>query len=275
MLVLDLFSGIGGFSLGFERAGLRTVAFCEASPFARAILRRHWPGVACYDDVCTLSAARLRADGVPLPHIVCGGFPCQDISTAGGGAGLDGLRSGLWRHMLRLVGECRPAWVVIENVPALRVRGADRILGELAASGYACWPVVVGAAHAGAPHRRQRSFLLAHAARAGLEGRVDRSAVPPARLCVERFGGWLPEPGLGRVVDGLPARVDRRTRLTALGNAVVPEVAQAVAEAILAVSGQATNAGPAELPPYAAAERTRSANVLRNLTTLGATTARQ
>jgi DNA (cytosine-5)-methyltransferase 1 len=256
--VLDLFSGIGGFALGFERSGLQTIAFCESSRYARAILRRHWPGVPCYDDIRTLTARRLHADGVPDADIICGGFPCQDISAAGRGAGLDGDRSSLWRHMRRLVVECRPTWVVVENVAALRVRGADRVLGELEAAGYACWPLVVGAGHAGAPHRRQRCFILAHAAREGLEGRCGHPAQSPPGLPVERRGGWLPEPGLGRVADGLPARLDRRARLTALGNAVVPDVASAIAEAI-----------------QAAAERTRSANVLRNLATFGATTARQ
>jgi DNA (cytosine-5)-methyltransferase 1 len=258
MLTLDLFSGIGGFALGFERAGLRTIAFCEASAFSRAILRRHWPGVPCYDDIRTLTAKRLYADGLPQPDIICGGFPCQDISAAGQGAGLNGDRSSLWQHMQRLACECRPAWVVVENVAALRVRGADRVLGGLEAAGYACWPLVVGAGHAGAPHRRQRCFILAHAAGTGLEGRCGEPARPPPGLPAERRGGWLPEPGLGRVVDGLPTRLDRRARLTALGNAVVPDVAFAIAEAI-----------------QAAAERTRSAKVLRNLATFGATTARQ
>ena len=261
MPVLDLFSGIGGFSLGFERAGLRTIAFCEANPFARAILRRHWPKVPCYRDIRTLTGRVMQDDGVPSPDIIIGGFPCQDISAAGKGAGLDGRRSGLWADMLRLVGECSPAWVVVENVPALRVRGADRILGELEAAGYTCWPLVVGATHAGAPHLRQRCFILAHAACAGLEGRVPQPASAPPGLRVAGRGGWLPEPGLGRVVDGLPARMDRRPRLTALGNAVVPEVATAIAEAILAAQ--------------AAADRTRSAKVLRNLATFGATIARQ
>ncbi len=222
MTVLDLFSGIGGFSLGLERAGLRTAAFCEAAPFARAVLRRHWPAIPCYDDIRTLSAARLRADGVPRPGLVAGGFPCQDISAAGAGAGLDGARSGLWRHMLRLVRECRPAWVVVENVPCLRVRGADRVIGGLEAAGYACWPLVVGAVHAGAPHRRQRAFVLAHAPCTGLEGRLGQPDEAAPGLPAERRGGWPAEPGLGRVVDGLPARLDRRARLTALGNAVVP-----------------------------------------------------
>lgn len=247
MNVLDLCSGIGGISLGLERAGLRTVAFCEAAPFARAVLRRHWPAVPCYDDLRCLSADRLAADGVPQPGLVCGGFPCQDISTAGKGAGLDGSRSVLWWHVLRLVRECRPAWVMVENVPCLRVRGADRILSALEAAGYACWPLVVSAAHAGAPHRRQRVFILAHAAGAGLEDGLGQPACSSPGLPVERRGGWPAEPGVGRVVDGLPAGLDRRARLTALGNAVVPDVAFAIGRAIL--SAQATKLQPLPCEP--------------------------
>ena len=258
MNVLDLFSGIGGFALGFQRAGLQPVAFCERDGFARAVLAQGWPDVPCYDDILTLTAERLRRDCVPPPDIVCGGFPCQDISLAGRGAGLRGARSGLWDEMLRLVRECGPDWVVVENVPALRVRGADQVLDGLEAAGYACWPLVVGAAHAAAPHRRARVFLLAHAHRARLEDRVCGTADPHAILPTERRGGWPAEPGVGRVAHGVPARVDR---LRALGNAVVPDVAEMIARAILAAQ--------------AAVEPTRSANTLRNLATLGATTTRQ
>ena len=258
MNVLDLFSGIGGMALGFERAGLRPVAFCEAGAYARGVLARAWPGVPCYPDIRALSAERLRADRVPRPDVLCGGFPCQDVSAAGAGAGLGGQRSGLWFEMLRLVRECRPDWVVAENVPALRVRGADRVLAGLEAAGYACWPLVVGAAHAGAPHRRGRVFVLAHAAGARLEGGLPRPAQPPPRLPTERRGWWAVEPGMGRVADGVPARVDR---LRALGNAVVPDVAEMIAQALLAAQ--------------AAAERARAPNALRNLATFGPTTARQ
>src|SRR5579872_6873575 len=91
--VLDLFSGIGGFSLGLERAGMRTVAFCEVNDFCRRVLAKHWPSVPCYDDVRTLTADRLRADGI-APDIICGGFPCQDLSVAQGASreGLGGKR---------------------------------------------------------------------------------------------------------------------------------------------------------------------------------------
>src|ERR1043166_1608528 len=114
MNVLDLFSGIGAFSLGLERAGMRTVAFCEIDPYCRAILRKRWPGVPCYDDVRTLTAAHLTSDGIRV-DVMCGGFPCQDLSVAGLGAGLAGERSGLWSDYARLIGELRPSYVIVEN----------------------------------------------------------------------------------------------------------------------------------------------------------------
>ena len=234
-----MFSGIGGFALGLERVGFRVGAFCESDPFARSVLQRHWPAIPRYDDIRTLSAGRMQADGVPRPNLICGGFPCQDISPAGPGAGLQGHRSALWAEMLRLVGECRPAWVVVENVPALRVRGADEVLASLEGEGYACWPLVVGAANAGAPHRRQRVFILAHAAGARLEVRRASPAVEAPRVPAERRGRWQAQPGVRRVADGLPARLDRRSRLTALGNAIVPAIASEIGRAILHVEALA------------------------------------
>lgn len=162
MNVLDLFSGIGGFSLGLERAGFRTVAFCEREPFCRTVLARWWPGVPCYEDVRTLTADRLETDGISV-DVICGGFPCQDISVAGKGAGLDGERSGLWFEYARLIRELRPLFAIIENVPRLRTLGADRVLSDLEGLGYTAEPFVVGAVHAGAPHKRQRAWIVAHA----------------------------------------------------------------------------------------------------------------
>ena len=242
MIVLDLFSGIGGASLGLHWAGMRTAAFCESDRFCVGVLARHWPGVPIYDDIRTLSAARLRDDGVPRADLLVGGFPCQDTSLAGRGAGLLGARSGLWADMVRLVAECRPRWVVAENVPGLRGRGADRVLGGLESLGYACWPLVVGAVHAGAPHRRQRVWVVARAAAAdaagaGLEVGERGAAGAPPRLPAERRGGWAAEPGLRRVGDGVPAGLDRVKRIRALGNAIVPANAAMVGRAILAADG--------------------------------------
>ena len=136
MNVVDLFSGIGGFALGLERAGMRTVAFCECDPFCRAVLRQHWPDVPCYDDVRAVTAARIRGDGIIDVDVIAGGFPCQDISQAGRGAGIDGNRSGLWREFARIIGEVRPSYVIVENVAALLGRGIGVVLGDLAALGY-------------------------------------------------------------------------------------------------------------------------------------------
>ena len=241
-VVVDVFSGIGGLSLGLHWAGWRTYAFCEGAPLPRAVLRRHWPDVPIYPDIRRLTARRLRDDGVPPPALLCGGFPCQDISLAGQGAGLAGGRSGLWREMARLVAECGPRWVVVENVPALRSRGADRVLDDLEALHYACWPVVVGAAHAGAPHRRARAWIVAQAVPAdaggaGLEERFGGAAEPAPGLPVERRGGWPAAPGVRRVGDGLSAGLDRARRIEALGNAVVPGVAAMIGRAILRMEG--------------------------------------
>ena len=162
--VLDLFSGIGGFSLGLERAGMRTVAFCEIEPYPRAILRQHWPSVPCYDDVRALTAERLAADGIGPIDVICGGFPCQDISTAGKGAGIEGERSGLWSEYARLVGELRPRFVIVENVAALLGRGLSVVLGDLAALGFDAEWNCIPASAVGAPHRRDRIWIIAYPA---------------------------------------------------------------------------------------------------------------
>ena len=167
MRVLDLFSGIGGFSLGLERAGMRTVAFCEIDPFCRAVLAQHWPEVPIHDDVRTLTGDALRARGIAV-DVICGGFPCQDLSFAGKRAGLEGARSGLWGEYARLIGELRPRFVVVENVPGLLSLGMGTVLGDLAALGYdATWDCIPAAA-VGAPHRRDRVWIVANAASARL-----------------------------------------------------------------------------------------------------------
>jgi DNA (cytosine-5)-methyltransferase 1 len=166
--VLDLFSGIGGFSLGLERAGMRTVAFCEIDPYCRAVLAKHWPTVPCFTDVTRLEAGMLELAECGGIDLICGGFPCQDISVAGKGAGLAGARSGLWSHFARLIRELRPRWVVIENVSALLTRGVDIVLGDLAEIGYDAEWHCIPATYVGAPHRRDRVWIIAYP---GSEGR--------------------------------------------------------------------------------------------------------
>jgi DNA (cytosine-5)-methyltransferase 1 len=368
MNVLDLFSGIGGFSLGLERAGMRTVAFCESDAFCRRVLAKHWPGVPIYGDVRTLTAARLAADGIIAPladaiigasgcshgtafipgnvleaskrqeisnglgigcnwtgiDLICGGFPCQDISVAGKGAGIGGERSGLWSEFARIIGEVRPRYVIVENVAALLGRGISRVLGDLAALGFDAEWHCIPASAVGAPHRRDRIWIVAHPARdvrsERKEGGAEWQRVGPRRqpvhghcesgsccfnpnecdgndcwllrhpeqapdmadaseprlqgcsrqglsrswgTSIELAGGdsgvsytngkptqrltiswgecgqWLTEPDVGRVANGVPARVDR---LRVLGNAVVPQIAEIIGRAIMSIERDEYNA---------------------------------
>jgi DNA (cytosine-5)-methyltransferase 1 len=163
--VLDLFSGIGAYALGLERAGMSIAAFCEIEEYPRRVLRRHWPDVPIYDDVRTLDAATLRRDGIAV-DVVCGGWPCQDFSPAGTGAGLDGARSGLWVEIARILGDVRPRWAVLENSSNLLGinGGADfgRVLGDMAALGYDVEWHCLPAAAFDAPHIRDRLWIVAH-----------------------------------------------------------------------------------------------------------------
>lgn len=249
MNVLDLFSGIGGFSLGLERAGMRTVAFCEIEPYPRRVLARHWPGIPIYDDVKTLTAARLRTDGIAVDAI-CGGFPCQDISVAGKGAGIaEGTRSGLWSEYARLIDELRPRYVIVENVAALLSRGLDRVLGDLASLGYDAEWHCISAAAVGFPHERDRIWIIGHPNRADADGEgsthlshKDFDEWAPKKIIKER-DRWVDELVSGnvalragsyadalRILDGIPAWVDRTS---ALGNAVVPQIPEIIGRAIM------------------------------------------
>lgn len=177
--VLDLFSGIGGFSLGLERTGgFETVAFCEIEEFPRRVLAKHWPEVPCYHDVRELSADVLGRDGIAV-DVICGGFPCQDLSFAGLGAGLAGERSGLWSEIVRLAGELRPRFIIVENVAALLSRGMGRVLGDLAAIGYDAEWHCIPASYVGAHHRRDRIWIIAYLQADALGS--DASSIGPHR----------------------------------------------------------------------------------------------
>lgn len=175
--VLDLFSGIGGFSLGLERTGgFETVAFCEIEEFPRRVLAKHWPEVPCYHDVRELTADTLSRDGIAV-DVICGGFPCQDLSVAGLGEGLEGARSGLWSEVPRILGELRAAgrparFAVLENVSALIGRGLDRVLRDLASLGYDAEWHCIPASAVGFSHRRDRIWIIAHTNENRLQERV-------------------------------------------------------------------------------------------------------
>ena len=246
MFIGSLFSGVGGLELGLEWAGVgRTAWQVEADAFRRSVLARWWPGAVRFDDVRAVGAKNLtRVD------VVCGGFPCQDLSWAGKGAGIDGERSGLWSEFARVLGELRPRFAVVENVAAIRSRdrgrALGRVLGDLAALGYDAEWHSVRASDVGAPHKRERVFVLAYADKDRRKG-VRRSGVldgerealrdyahrcgspghlgdsdalgrirwtwgePEARGRREPSftGSRAPESGLGGGAHGLPARVDR------------------------------------------------------------------
>lgn len=237
--VLDLFSGVGGFSLGLERTGgFETVAFCEREPFCQRVLAKHWPGVPIFPDVC-----ELRGKDVEPVDVICGGFPCQDISLPGKGAGLAGERSGLWSEIARLAGELRPRYLIVENVSALLGRGLGDVLGDLAQIGYDCFWECVPASAVGAPQVRDRIWIVAYPGhQPGLQAHPAADTFRGRWLARHDAGGryWRDLPGTHRgipesirvgVADGLPDRLDR---MRALGNAVVPQLVEAIGRAILA-----------------------------------------
>ena len=233
--VLDLFSGIGGFSLGLERSqlkgahydGFETVAFCEIEESPRRVLAKQWPDVPCYNDVRELTGERLRADGIE-PDIICGGFPCQDISLAGRMSGAEGGKSVLWREVVRIAADVRPRALVLENSPVLRSRGLADLLREFGAIGYDAEWHCIPANAVDAPHRRDRLWIMAYPT-------GQRDGLPPLEISTgwdqsEHRAWWDTEPAVCRVVDELSAEPHR---LAQLGNAVVPAIAFNIGQAIL------------------------------------------
>lgn len=157
----SLFSGAGGFDIGFCAAGFEPAWFCEIDPTARAVLERHWPSVPCYEDINTLDPAALTA-----VDVLIGGFPCQDVSVAGKRAGLAGNRSGLFWQMARIIEGLRPTWLVLENVPGLLSSDGPNDMGTvlwaLGERGYGWAYRVLDAQHWGVPQRRRRVFIVGH-----------------------------------------------------------------------------------------------------------------
>jgi DNA (cytosine-5)-methyltransferase 1 len=274
---LDLFSGIGGFSLAFEAEGFRTIGFSEIDPWASAVLKKHWPHVPNYGDVRNVPA--LRCD------VLTGGFPCQPFSFAGKRKGKNDNRH-LWPAMRDVIDRCQPTWIVGENVLGIIGMELERVLADLEGLGFIAQTFVVPACAVDAKHRRDRVWIIAYNDRQrgdasrtheieagaateafgsdgtsmannvrkqalrnypkgfqpvspgngenvsdtndqGLEGRDRRVMQKRARPA--DYSRWLPEPGLGRVADGIP---NRTHRLRCLGNSIVPQVAQVFAKAI-------------------------------------------
>lgn len=264
--VLDIFSGIGGFSLGLERTGgFKTVAFCEIEPFSRRVLAKHWPDVTCHKDV-----RKLNASNVGPIDLICGGYPCQPFSLAGQRRGAEDDRH-LWPEMLRLVASCRPRWVIAENVAGHISLGLDGVLSNLEGENYTCRAFIIPACAIDAPHRRDRVWIVAHDdsqqrcaderkpvtrpnggydfigirenvsyapgprqsdsrwREAGAERAGDSATNHPSRKN-GRPRAWPAEPKIRRVVNGVPGGLDR---LRGLGNAVVPQIPEMIGYAIL------------------------------------------
>lgn len=219
---LDLFSGIGGFSLGFSRAGIKTVAFCENDPDAVSVLASRWPHVPVYGDVRSLTVEPGFCD------IVSGGFPCQPFSTAA--RGRNNARD-LWPSFQRIIAEAYPRWVVAENVPGIGPDGVDRVARDIEREGYHVWPLDLDTSPPGRSRGRRRYFWLAHADSESESRRpVDGEVAGLRALSPDCWPNHSPPLG---VDDGLPGRMDR---LRMLGNAVTPYAAEIIGRAIMRVT---------------------------------------
>jgi len=284
---LDLFSGIGGFSLGLEATGgFETVAFCDYEPFCQKVLRKHWEEVPIYKDVKELTYEKLKTDGIDKIDIITGGYPCQPFSVAGSKKGEQDPRH-VWPEMFRLVKECRPTWVIGENVGGHIKLGLDTVLENLESEGYSARTFSISASSIGANHQRERVWIIANknvedsrSHSGGIQFTRDQESfgsrssetsewstntnkttgsskrteamadtnserqqeqrrsqsVSKRRNEFERSSGeawnewWEVEPNVGRVVDGLPKRVDR---LKSLGNSVVPHIPYYIGQSII------------------------------------------
>ena len=281
--ILDLFSGIGGFSLGLEATGgFETSAFCDIDPYCRKVLQQHWPNVPIFEDI-----KKLKGTDIGTVDIITGGYPCQPFSVAGKQKGVEDKRH-LWPEYFRLIKECRPTWVIGENVSGHIKLGLDSVISDLESDDYATRTFSISASSIGANHKRERIWIVAHrkenvADAYGVNdaiGRVNRtiqetggsgsidergsgtnangfsqssknetldstitnsnskrqqeqwrtSTTQTKNKSIECSSWWKTEPNVGRVVNGVPNRVDR---LKALGNSLIPQIPFYIGQTIL------------------------------------------
>ena len=275
MAHVDLCSGIGGFALGFERAGLsKPVQFCDIEPWSRRVLSKHWPDVPIAEDVKELASDPDR--NVFDCDILSAGYPCQPFSVAGNQKGAEDDRH-IWPYIRKIVAHKRPTWCIFENVYGHIGLGLDEVLFDLESEGYASRTFVVPACGVDAPHRRDRLWIVANTDSARLQGqkwsRTPRAQGQSSRYIAECGGNvadadsqrgrlrnpewqnaedagqpsgnqrdnargvgfWDVEPSICRVAHGIPKRVDR---LRGLGNAIVPQIAQRIGETIKQIEGR-------------------------------------
>jgi len=263
---LDLFSGIGGFALACRWLGIETIGFCEIEPYAQRVLRKNFPGVPIIEDV-----RNFPADDFQRPWLITGGYPCQPFSQAGMRRGEKDDRH-LWPAMFEIIRSCRPDWVLAENVAGHVSMGLDEVLSDLESEDYTCQPIIIPACAVDAPHRRDRVWIVGHAKSKhcnecreysepsersisesgksssaktlaystnkgrGFRGvfseneKRQRSSGDALQYSKRRKTVWLTEPNVGRVAHGIPNRVDR---LRGLGNAIVPQVAYEIINAMI------------------------------------------
>lgn len=231
LTVGSLFSGIGGIDLGLERAGMTVKWQSEIDPYASQVLKKHWPDIPNLGDIKTVDWSTIE----PV-DLIAGGYPCQPFSTAGKRQGENDPRH-LWPYFRNAISAIRPKYALLENVPGHLSMGATTVIGDLAQIGYDCEWQLISAANVGAPHKRQRLFIVAYPNSQGRQGcfRTQETKPPYGRFDLQgtnsRWGdNWVTEPNMGRISNGVPRRVDR---LRGLGNAVVPQVAEYVGGLIL------------------------------------------
>lgn len=262
---ISLFSGIGGLDLGLERAGLTCKAMVEKDDWCRELLARKWPDVILHDDVQTFN--KEHCSDVTL---IAGGFPCQDVSLAGNRVGIEGSRSSLFKEAIRICDEYKPKYLLLENVSSLLIKGAEQVFKAIAEVGYDCEWHCIPAGAVGAPHRRDRIFIIGQRMADINSKRLEGYRFTPV---IDEVSGkealanylsstgrkfWEHEPNLGDLVDGISTDVDarvieglehrsiriprkrppravvhRRQKIQALGNAVVPQVAEFLGQQII------------------------------------------
>ena len=247
---LDLFSGIGGFALACRWLGIETIGFCEIEPYAQRVLRKNFPGIRIFEDV-----RKLQTDELPRPWIITGGYPCQPFSQAGKRRGEEDDRH-LWPAMFEIIRSCRPDWVLAKNVAGHVNMGLDEVLSDLEGEDYTVQPLIIPACAVDAPHRRDRVWIVAHSSQTKyrylgisttnnrkqrsqkIRGEnwfkysLDYSPVAPSKW-------WTKDKSKSRSLllrddDGLSERLDR---LGALGNAIVPQVAFEIINAMIVSNG--------------------------------------
>jgi len=238
MKVLDLFSGIGGFSLGLEAAGMQTVSFCEIDPFCQAVLKKHWPNVPCHDDVTKLDGRDYN--GV---DVICGGYPCQPFSVAGKQRGHEDERH-LWPEMLRVIQDAKPRWVVAENVGGHIKLGFDEVASSLENEGFTVWSFIIPACAVGAPHKRDRVWIVAHSNSKRMEGCAEKQIQGKPNISLGQTSIVFPhtreqldafEPKLRGSNHGISLGIHR---LKSLGNSIVPQIAEVIGKAIIAYESE-------------------------------------